>query len=287
MTKHFSPSAIASDAANHVARWAALLAVACFVAPAATTPEASLLERVGERAKQFWGELSSVAITEDLRQQKLDPKGKVLLNNHNTYDYLITVRSDSEGMLVDESRLDTTKKKKKAPQGTLVSTQGFAALLTIFHPQYQPSYAFKVEGEEEIAGRKLVRVTFVPRKGVPSPAVLALKGKDYPITWEGTAWIDPQSACVTRLDVHWKDPAAELGLQSLSSEVQYAPVSFRGQSEPYWLPTIATIDVKTLHQHWRNTHEFSRHRLFNVETESTIGKAPIASAEKPEQPQQQ
>jgi hypothetical protein len=283
MIRLSSPLAIASDTAHFTTKWTSLIALACLTAPAATIPDASLLDRVSERAKQFWDQLSSVAITEEVLQEKLDPKGKVLLNSHNTYDYLITVRSDSSGMLVDESRIATAKKRKKAPQGTLLTTQGFAALVTIFHPQYQSSYAFTIEGEEKIDGRNLIRVSFVPRKGVPSPAVLALKGRDYPIAWEGTAWIDPQSACVTRLDVHWKDPAAELGLQSLSSEVQYAPVSFRGQSEPYWLPTTAKIDVKTLHQHWRNTHEFSKHRLFNVEAESTVGNAPAASPKTTEQ----
>ena len=213
MTRLSSHSATASNPANTVAKWGALLAFACSFAGAATTPDADLLERAAERARQFWDQLSSVAITENLLQEKLDPKGKVILNNRATYDYLITVRSDSGGMLVDESRLATGQRAKKAPQGTLLSTQGFATLLTVFHPQFQPSYAFKVEGDEEIAGRRLVRITFAPRNGAPSPAILAVKGRDYPIAWEGTAWIEPQSASVTRLEAHWKDPAVDLGLQ--------------------------------------------------------------------------
>jgi hypothetical protein len=261
-----------------------LLALATTSAAAATTiPDADLLERTAERARQFWDQLSSVAITENVLQEKLDPKGKVILNNRTTYDYLITVRSDSGGMLVDESRLATGQGAKKAPQGTLLTTQGFATLMTIFHPQFQPSYAFKIEGEEEIVGRKLIRVTFVPRNGAPTPAILALKGRDYPIAWEGTAWIDLQSASVTRLEAHWKDPAQDLGLQSLSSEVQYVPISFKGQTEPYWLPSMAKIEVQTRHQHWRNTHQFSRHRLFNVDAESAVGAAPVNPPANPQQ----
>lgn len=281
MIRLFSLSAIASSTAKIIVKWVALLALASALASAAT-PDADLLERAAERARQFWDQLSSVAITENVLQEKFDPKGKVLLNNRTTYDYLITVRSDSGGMLVDESRLATGQGSKKAPQGILLTTQGFATLLTIFHPQFQPSYAFKVDGEEETAGRRLVRVTFVPRNGAPSPAILAIKGRDYPIAWEGTAWIEPLSGSVTRLVAHWKEPAEDLGLQSLSSEVQYVPISFRGQNQPFWLPTMAKIDVQTRHQHWRNTHQFSRHRLFNVDAEAAVGTAPVSQLGNPQ-----
>ncbi len=284
MIRHSSRLAIVSSASNSIAKWVALLALASPLV-AATTPDADLLERAAERARQFWEQLSSVAITENVLQEKLDIKGKVILNNRATYDYLITVRSDSGGMLVDESRLATGQRAKKAPQGTLLTTQGFATLMTIFHPQFQPSYAFTVEGVEEAAGRKLVRVSFVPRDGAPSPAILAIKGQDYPIAWEGTAWIEPLSASVTRLVAHWKDPADDLGLQSLSSEVHYEPISFRGQNQPYWLPTMAIIDVRTRHQHWRNTHQFSRHRLFNVDADSEVGTAPVAQPSNPQSSQ--
>ncbi|HSR05577.1 MAG TPA: hypothetical protein VLM42_00385 [Bryobacteraceae bacterium] len=265
-----------------VRRGGVLLVLASIAACAATNPDADLLERTAERTRQFWDHLSSVAITENVLQEKLDLKGKVILNNRATYDYLITVRSDSGGMLVDESRLATGQGPKKAPQGTLLTTQGFATLMTIFHPQFQPSYTFKIEGEEETAGRKLVRVTFVPRIGAPTPAILALKGRDYPIAWEGSAWIEPQSASVARLEANWKDPAEDLGLQSLSSEVQYVPISFRGQNQPYWLPTMAKIEVQTRHQHWRNTHQFSKYRLFSVDAESAVGTAPVNPSADPQ-----
>jgi hypothetical protein len=282
MTRHSSRSATASNISSHIAKCVVLLALAATLASAATTSDADLLERTAEHAKQFWDQLSSVAITENVLQEKLDPKGKVILNNRTTYDYLITVRSDSGGMLVDESRLATGQGPKKAPQGILLTTQGFATLMTIFHPQFQPSYTFEIQGEEEIAGRKLVRVTFVPRNGAPTPAILALKGRDYPIAWEGTAWIEPQSASVARLEARWKDPAEDLGLQSLSSEVQYVPISFKGQNQAYWLPTMAKIEVQTRHQRWRNTHQFSRHRLFNVDAESAVGTAPTGPSANPQ-----
>ena len=50
---------------------------------------------------------------------------------------------------------------------------------------------------------------------------------------------------------------------------------FKGQNQPYWLPIMAKIEVQTRHQHWRNTHQFSKHRLFNVDAEAAVGTAPV------------
>lgn len=231
---------------------------------------ADLLERTGARVKQFWDELSSVACTENLLQERLNQKGKVAFNSKSSYDYLISMRWDKGGMLVDESRLPVGQQQKKAPKSSLLVTQGFAALLMIFHPEFQPDYAFTLEGEQKEGNTVVERVAFIPRKGSPSPAALSLKDRTYPIAWEGEAWIDPQRAIITRIDAHWKDPAEEVGLRSLSSEVVYAPISFRGSSQSMWLPEKARIEVKTAHQEWRNTHVFTNYRQFSVKTEDKI-----------------
>jgi hypothetical protein len=231
---------------------------------------AYLLERTGQRVKQFWGDLSSVACTETLLQEKLDQKDKVVLNNRGVFDYLISLGWNGSTMMVDESRIPVGGKRKKTPQGVLLATQGFATLLLIFHPEFQRNYTFSLAGEDEAAGKKLVRVAFLPRKGADSPSVLRVKGRDYPIGWEGTAWIDPDEARITRMETAWKDPAEEIGLQALSSQVQYSPIYFQQNKQSLWLPELAQVDLKTLHQHWRNTHRFSGYRLFSVETETKM-----------------
>jgi len=231
----------------------------------------SLLERTGERVKMFWDQLASVASTESILQEKLNPKGKVVLNNRTKFDYLITLRWDQQGMLVDESRLAVGQAQKKAPQGTLLTSQGFATLLMIFHPQFQSSYAFTSSGATDPAGKQVL-IDFSAKNGAPTPAVLALKGRDYPIGWEGTAWIDPGLAMVTKIEAHWKTPPEEIGLQDVSTEVIYARTQFQGSTKALWLPTMAKVEVKTLHQHWRNTHEFLGYRLFSVEADSTVAQ---------------
>jgi len=63
---------------------------------------------------------------------------------------------------------------------------------------------------------------------------------------------------------------ADVGLQSLQTEVLYAPVKFQGGTEAYWLPTSALIDVESVHQHWRNLHRFTAYHRFETSVKETI-----------------
>ncbi len=233
------------------------------------SPDAMLLDRIGQRVKQAWDDLISVACTEKLTQEKLDEKGKSVLSSRSTYDYLISLNWDKGELLVDESRLEVGPPQKKRPESALLATRGFATLLLIFHPEFQTSYHFTILPEEDVAGRKLTPVSFLPLNGARSPGVMELKGRDYPIAWEGTAWIDPSTASVVRIQAHWKEPAGELGLETLSSDVHYAAVPLHG-NRAYWLPDSALIEVKTKHQHWRNSHQFEHYKLFSVDADSEL-----------------
>jgi hypothetical protein len=253
-------------------------AVACLAVIAAgsvawgaesATPSPDLLEKTGQRVKQFWDDLASVACTETLVQEKLNEKDKPVLASRASYDYLISLRFSGNDLLVDESRLELGQPQKKKADASLLATRGFATLLLILHPEFQPSYYFTFLQEETLSGRKVARVGFVPRTGSRSPGALELKGREFPIAWEGTAWIDPSAGTVLRVQAHWKDPAEEIGLETLSSNVTYAPVILPG-NRTFWLPEAALIEVKTRYQHWRNSHRFSNYRLFSVEVDSKV-----------------
>jgi hypothetical protein len=238
--------------------------------PAKPAPApAELLDRAGKRVKDFWDQMASVTCTEALVQEKMNEKGKVAVSARSSYDYLISMRWDGQGLMVDESRIPIGSPLKKTPQGALLSTQGFATLILIFHPEFQSGFSFAVDGMEP--GTALIRVAFVAKKGGVSPAALSLKDRTYPIAWEGVAWMDPNEGVITKIQAHWKDPAEEIGLKNLSSEVNYVPIIFRGGERAWWLPEKARVDVKTVHQEWRNTHQFTNYRLFSVETRTKIG----------------
>ncbi len=253
---------------RHFSLWAIAISLAAGPLAAATAPDTPLLERAGERVKQFWEEVAAVTCTENLLQEKRNEKGKVVLRSNSRYDYLILLGWNGDQLLVDESRVEIDPPQKRRQAGSLLATRGFATLLLILHPEFQPGYSFSVEQEAE-PDANLVRVDFLPRNGGRTPGAMELKGREYPITWEGSAWIDPATAAVVRIQARWKEPPVDLGLQALESDVDYAAVDLRGRS--YWLPATARIELRTEHQAWRNVHEFHDYRSFSVDVDDNLG----------------
>jgi hypothetical protein len=69
----------------------------------------------------------------------------------------------------------------------------------------------------------------------------------------------------------------DVGLRSLSTDVEYAPVRLPGWKQAYRFPSQATIEVASLRQHWRNVHRFTDYKRFLVGTEETVAKDKIKS----------
>jgi len=63
----------------------------------------------------------------------------------------------------------------------------------------------------------------------------------------------------------------DVGLRSFQTEVEYAPISFQGAPQAYWLPAAATIDVESVHQHWRNEHRFTGYHRFETSVAEKMG----------------
>lgn len=258
-------------------RWAIVTSLLCGAAQAATLGGTlgnnDVLERASERVKLFWDQFGAVTCTENMVQEKLNEKGKPALHSESRYDYLIVLGWDKGDLLVDESRVEVDAPRKGRPTGSLLATRGFATLLFILHPDFRSSYAFSPAVPEP--GSNLVRVDFLPRPGARSPGVMELKGREYPITWEGSAWIDPGTAAVVRISASWKEPPQALGLQRLASDVHYGAVQL-GAGDAYWLPQSAKIELATQHQSWRNEHRFTNYHRFSVDVKEEVsGPRPL------------
>ncbi|MFN7923615.1 MAG: hypothetical protein U0Q16_26170 [Bryobacteraceae bacterium] len=237
-------------------------------APEASGAGSALLDRAGERVRKFWDEMYSVTCVEHIRQEKFNDKRRVVLRADAQNDYLLSMRWNAGELLVDEARTELGPPPKKHPKGSLLATRGFATLLLVLHPEFQPHYHFSVRPVLDMDRSGLVPVDFVPRAGGKTPGVLELKGREYPIAWQGTAWIDSSTGTIARVEARWKEPPEEIGLARLASDVRYGPVKLRTQT--YWLPQSAHVELETRHQIWKNEHRFDGYRLFSVETETKI-----------------
>jgi len=232
--------------------------------PAQQAP--TLLERAAEQAERFATEFPALACTEKVTQLKISQGGKVANRRESIFDYLILLESAGDEFTVEESRIEKSKHQKEPPQ-PLLATTGFAVMQVVFHPHFQASYRFEEIDTESLNGVSWRRLHFEHLPGHASPTVLEVKGRQYPIAWSGTAWLHPETGAVGRIRTELREPLPDIGLESLSSEVEYEPA---GSAIPVWVPKTAVVEARTAHQHWRNRHEFSAYRRFEVTSETKL-----------------
>jgi hypothetical protein len=246
----------------------------CFADNAPVTLEAQkltdLLNRAGDQTSAFLDQFSDVKCTEHVRQEKLGKDDKVELKEDSTYDYLVILTNAGGELTLSESRLIMREAKRDRKNTSMLLSNGFATLFLVFHPIYAQAFKFSLVGEEVLGGRTLEKVTFRHVPGMKSPAALALRGREYPLELAGTAWIDPQTGAIARIEAGVEDTLQDVGLKSLHSEIDFAPLPFADLKPVYWFPTRAMVEVETPRQHWRNLHQFTEYKKFSVSTEEKV-----------------
>jgi len=152
----------------------------------------------------------------------------------------------------------------------LLLSNGFATLFLVFHPVYAEAFKFALVGQDVIAGHNVEKVSFQHVPGMKSPAALALRGREYPLELMGTAWIDPETGSIIKIEAGIADTLQDVGLKTLTSEIDFSPLTFADSKQAYWFPTQARVEVETARQHWRNLHQFTGYKKFSVNTEEKV-----------------
>jgi hypothetical protein len=266
-----------SRIASLVAGGVTLLAVLAGVSSAAVgsgAPEAQrlndILERTAGQTAVFLDQFSDVKCTEQVRQEKLGKDNKVQLKQESTYDYLVILSNTGGELNLSESRIPVHEAKKDRKNTSMLLSNGFATLFLVFHPIYAGAFKFTLAGQDVIAGHNVEKVTFQHVTGMKSPAALALRGREYPLELVGTAWIDPDSGSIVKIEAGIADTLQDVGLKTLSSEIDFSPLTFADSKQAYWFPTQARVEVETARQHWRNVHQFTGYKKFSVSTEEKV-----------------
>ena len=263
--------------AVHCARGAAIAAVfagLCLADTGQASPDAQklaqLLERSSHQTMQFLDQFSDVKCTELVRQEKLGKDNKVQLKEDSTFDYLVILNNEGGELNISESRIPVHEAKKDRKNTSMLLSNGFATLFLVFHPYYAEAFKFTLAGEEEVSGHIFDKVTFQHIPGMKTPAALALRGREYPLELTGTAWIDPDTGSIARIEAGIADSLKDVGLNTLNSEIEFAPIPFKDVKQTYWFPTRARVEVETPKQHWRNLHQFTQYKKFSVSTEEQV-----------------
>ena len=233
----------------------------------------AVLERTGKYVSSFLEVISETNCTEHVLQEKLAGNGKVVERRESTFDYLVILSmSDGELNLVESRIVPGDAKQGKKARAPLLISNGFSTLFLVFHPYYAAGFQFSGEGEETLGGRTLTKIHFQHIPGTRSPAALAVRGREYPLDFYGTAWIDPATGVIARLTANVDSGMEDVGLRALRSDMRFAPVAFHHSPESFWLPAQATVEVESRHQHWRNTHQFSGYKRFAVDTKEQVAE---------------
>jgi hypothetical protein len=234
-----------------------------------------VLDRTSQRVSEFLDQFSNVKCTEQVTQEKFKPNGKVELEQQSTYDYLVILTNAGGDLNLNESRLPVKEAKVNRRQDvSMLLSNGFATLFLVFHPYYINGFEFTDAGSEMVDGHSARKIHFQHIPNTHSVAALALRGREYPLELAGTAWVDPQSGDILRIEAGVGSTLEDIGMKTLQSSVRFAPVAFSKEKDQpvYWFPTEAVVEVETPKQHWRNTHRFSTYKQFAVTTEEHVAQ---------------
>jgi hypothetical protein len=255
-----------------------LVALALFAGAGETEPSPDpqsfdmLLARTAQQTSIFLDQFSDVKCTEQVRQEKLGKDDKVELKEDSTYDYLVILTNDGGDLNLSESRIPLREGKKDRKNTSMLLSNGFATLFLVFHPSYSAAFRFSAAGQDMVGAHVLEKVAFQHIPGMKSPAALALRGREYPLELSGTAWIDPRTGSIAKIEAGIADTLQDVGLKALISEIDFAPLKFSDSKQEYWFPTQARVEVETPRQHWRNLHQFTAYKKFSVSTEEQVIK---------------
>lgn len=237
-----------------------LVPVSCWGAADTPVPT-SLIDQAQKQVVDYIGKLADLHCTEDVMQQKLKPNGYIDISRHSQYDYFLYMQGSSYDFQLSESRLEVgTSKPAHAP---MLLSNGFSTLLLVFHPYYRNAFEFTAEPVVSLEGRLVVPVHYAHIQGARTPAALALRGREFPLELEGTAWLDSSTGQVIRMDAGLSHEMADVGLKALKIEVDYMPAP--RASDNFMVPAKAVVDLETPKQHWKNTHTFHNYKLFSIE----------------------
>jgi hypothetical protein len=253
---------------NHKSHWllsGLLLAMAAAIAAGQTAPAPDIIDLAQRHVSEYLAKLADLHCTESVTQERLAANGHVEASERARYDYLIMMDGDGDEFHLNESRIESSASRQK-PLPMLI-TDGVATALLVFHPYYREGFNFEIGAEEVVDGKPAIPIHFTHIPGRRTPAALALRGRQYPLELEGTAWLNKQSGEVVKIDANLLHDMSDVGLRSMHVEVDYKPTALGKTSTIMTVPAVAVVEVTSLRQHWRNTHVYDSYKTFSADAE--------------------
>jgi hypothetical protein len=186
---------------------------------------------------------------------------ELVLGDWHHFDYIIHAKKEADGTTtLEESRTGKGGGVTPDPKGT-----GFAPLWLIFAAGNRSESNFHYLGKQKVEGHATYVVTFaqVPAQ-VRKPSLLATATDTIPLLYQGVAWIDASDFQILRLRTDLLAPLPQLGLNRVTSTIDYAQVHIPDLADPLWLPQHVELLWQTNDQEDGEIHRYSRYQLFRA-----------------------
>jgi hypothetical protein len=230
---------------------------------------------MGEGVEAFFRNFPSTASLEEVREERLQPNGRVRRSLHQRVQYLSLMTTDHRDLAFQEyrKRLGVSSVPSDLTEGFML-TAGFTSASIRFHPEYQSESAFRHLGRQRIDGHEAFVVGFAQRPGTARLSGTFRSGETSVSTFDqGLAWVDSTSYQIVRMRTDLLRPVAKVRLERVTTDTHFGEVHFIQSPLTVWLPREVTVTVEWNGRLLRNTHTYSEFKLFNVES-SQKQKAP-------------
>jgi Flp pilus assembly protein TadD len=243
----------------------------------------AILKVAGEGVRAFFEGFPNTISTEQIRQEMLRQDGHVKESLEQKYAYLLLARSQKEGreLGLEEYRTDSagTLTHPHGLDGGFMLTTGFASTALVFHPAYQPGASFRFLGRQTVGGHKTFVVAFAQRpETARSVERFNVDDASELILVQGVAWVDCSTGHIIRMRTDLLKPASRVRLTRQTTQIQFDEVHFKDMVAGFWLPREVVVTVEWKGRTFRNVHQYSDFRLYNVQSEEKRKAARLASA---------
>jgi len=233
----------------------------------------AILARTGADVQAFFQNFSNTISEEQVREMRLGKKGETKDALEEKFQYLLLTRPEKSGVGLEEYRTDKNgdRTASKGLNAGLMLTSGFASASLVFHPSYQSGASFRLLGQQALAGHQCYAVAFAQR---PEKAQIVERFNtdrdSVLVLFQGVAWIDRDTYKIVRLRSDLLAPQPKVRLERQTTEITYQPIQFTQLATALWLPSEVAVTVEWKGRTFRNSHTYSRFRLFNTEVKEKI-----------------
>jgi hypothetical protein len=238
---------------------------------ARSCPLERMLAGASQRALDLVQNLQKFSATDHIEHIEFGKNGKARISRSQNADYVAQIdQGDSGHFEIEEYR------RSSMDLSTPFTDTGTAAFALIFHPRLIASFAFQCEGLTDVHGVQAWQVHF-EETADPNEAfhVFRVGGTSYKLRIRGRAWIAAENQQVLRMETDLMTPIPKLALEVEHLEIAYAPVEFKKRNLQLWLPESTALYIGYRGHRYERVHNFSRFRLFWIDTEQTV-KDPMA-----------